>query len=314
MNNAVKVVFVDPIGLTDESIAELKALCDLAVYVDVPNGEDEILRRIDGADIITANWISITDKIIRSSPTLKYIVVPAVGYEWIDIRAANDAGISVLNCPTHNSRAVAEFTIAMVFAVARRVIEANTDLRAGVWKPVAYTGMELASKRLGLIGYGRIGQQVAQMAECAGMEVRFANSKTSPGELDQLIAESDVISLNLPLTAGTLHLIDERRLRLMKEGAYLINTARGALVDQKALVEALKSGHLSGAALDVFENEPMTGVLREDLRELIALRNVVATPHIAFNTEEASRRLGTEIVRNIESCINGSPINVVNCF
>lgn len=308
----MKIVIPDSLNLPERHIKELKEFGDVVIYHDTPRSESEICQRISDAEIIIPNWIKITTHIIRNARSLKFIIIPAVGYENIDMKAASRAGIIVSNCPTHNTRAVAEHTIGLVFSVTRRIIEANADLKNGEWHPNNYTGIELKDKRLGLIGYGNIGKTVAEIARNIGMVISYTNSKTPVNELDQLISDSDIISLHLPITDKTRHLIDERRLRIMKKEAYLINTSRGAIIDQNALIKVLESGHLRGIALDVFEDEPYTGKPSEGLLELVKYRNVIATPHIAFNTQEAACRLGDELMANIRAVINGKPLHVVS--
>lgn len=307
----MKIVFIDYIDLAEQHIKVLKSLGDVLMHDDIPVSQEEVSKRISGAEIVIPNWIDITANIIQNAPSLKFIVVPAVGYENIDVRAASRAGITVSNCPTHNIHAVAEYTIALMLLVTRRIIEANTDLKNGEWRPAKYIGMELRGKTLGLIGYGNIGKKVAELAQNIGMAVLYANSKTTSDELDNLIANVDILSLHLPLNDKTRHLIDERRLRLMKKGAYLVNTARGAIIDQDGLIRVLESDHLSGAALDVFENEPHTGKPSKELLDLVKYRNVIASPHIGFNTCDALYKLGEELIANIKAIIGGNPINVV---
>lgn len=307
----MKIVIPDKIDLTVEHIKELKTLGDITIYDDVPN-EKEIIKRITGAEVITANYIDFTSKAMESTPTLKYIIVPAVGYEWVDIKTATAKGIKVLNCPTQNSDAVANFTIALIFAVTRRLIEANKALKKGEWQPGKYEGIELTGKTLGIIGYGHIGQRVSQFAEALGMKAQYVNSKSPNDELDKLIASADILSLHAPLTDSTRHILNERRLNLMKKGAYLVNTARGAEIDQKALIQMLESGHLAGAALDVFEGESLTGKPSEEIIKLANMSNVIATPHMAYNTEETKFRLGKELIENVKSCLINNPVNVVN--
>lgn len=307
----MKIVFIDSIDLAERHMKVLKTLGDVVMHDDIPASQEEIFKRVSGAEIIIPGWIDITAHIIQNTPSLKFIVVPAVGYENIDVTAASRAGITVSNCPTHNIHAVAEYTMALMLLVTRRIIEANTDLKNGEWRPAKYIGMELRGKTLGLIGYGNIGRRVAWLAENMGMVVSYANSKTTSDELDRLIARVDILSLHIPLSDKTRHLIDGRRLRLMKKGAYLINTARGAIIDQNELIRTLESGHLAGAALDVFENEPHTGKLSKELLDLVKCRNVVASPHIGFNTCDALYRLGEELIANIRAIIGRNPINVV---
>jgi len=308
----MKIVFPDHIDLIEEHEIRLKKLGEVAIYKDIPDEEDEIIQRIAGAELITAAWVNITHNIIKNTSTLKYIVVPGVGYDAIDISAANTAGIKVINCPTHNTLAVAEYSICLIFAVTRKIVAANLDLKNGNWHTQAYIGTELSGKKLCLIGYGSIGRKVAQLATSLGMDVSHANSKTPAEQLDELIANADILSLHLPFTQQLKYLIDERRLNLMKKTAYLINTARGAIVDPKALLSALQEERIAGAALDVFVDEPVTGYPNEEIQQLAQLHNVVATPHIAYNTKESRVKLGEELIANIQACISSRPINVVN--
>jgi phosphoglycerate dehydrogenase-like enzyme len=305
----VDLFYVD---LSETYLNELQKFGEVVIYQDIPTTESEIVQRISGAEIITVGWINVTSSIIKSSPSLKYIIVSGVGYDNVDITAATTAGIKVINSPKHNTLAVAEYTMALILNVTKQIIAANTSLKNGSWNTQNYLGIELNGKNLGLIGYGNIAQQVAKLATNFGMNVSYANSQTPASVLDQLIAKADILSLHLPLTKQSKHLIDERRLNLMKKSAYLINTARGSIVDQKALLKVLKAGHIAGAALDVFENEPLTAKPSPEILQLAQLDNVVATPHIAYNTEETAVRLSEELLENILACIKGNPINVVN--
>ena len=313
----MKIVFSDYVDLVYVELAEtylnqLKNLGEVTIYQDIPSTEAEIIQRIAAAEIITVGWINITNSIIRNTPNLKYIIVTGVGYDNIDIKAATAAGIKVINSPKHNTLAVAEYTIALILNITKRIVPANTSLKQGNWHTQDYVGTELNGKNLGLIGYGNTAQKVAQFATSLGMNVSYANSKTPADQLDQLIAESDILSLHLPITQQSKQLIDARRLNLMKKSAYLINTARGAIVDQIALLKVLQEKRIAGAALDVFENEPVTGKPSQETIQLAQLDNVVATPHIAYNTEETAIRLSEELLENILACVKGSPINVVN--
>jgi D-3-phosphoglycerate dehydrogenase len=307
----MKIVFPDYADLLETDKARIGELGKVTFYDDTQDSEAETIQRIAGAELIGVSWVDITAEVIRNSPQLKYIVALAVGYDQIDVRAAKAAGAQVINCPTHNALAVAEYTIGAMIAVARQILPANRALQVGEWTPVRYLGSELQGKTLGLIGYGTIGKETARLARALGMQVQWATSQTSPSELDALISTADFLSLHLPLTPKTRHLLDERRLNLMKPSAYLINTARGAIADQSALLQLLKANRIAGAALDVFENEPVTGGPNAEILELVRLGTVVATPHIAYNTEETIARLGTELIQNIQSCLAGAPINVV---
>lgn len=307
----MNIVITDYVDLLEADWKTLNGLGDVTVYEDVPQTESDIIRRIAKAELITVSWVDITAPILHNSPNLKYIVVPAVGYDQIDVLAAQERGIRVINCPQHNAHAVAEYTIGLMFAVTRHIIAAHRSIQHNSWNPHRYQGVELRGKHLVLIGYGNTGRQVAQLTQGLGMSVDWASSNTSPERLDQLIASADILSLHLPLTPSTHHLLDARRLALMKSSAYLINTARGAIVDQEALIKVLKYQKIAGAALDVFDNEPITDGPNAQIMELSTLPTVVATPHIAYNTYEATARLGQELIANIKACLQGQPINVV---
>lgn len=308
----MKIVLPDYIYIPETAYQQIESLGNVSLYRDIPESDAEVVRRISGAEIITAAWVEINADIIQKTPSLKYIIVPGVGYDAIDVKAASQAGIQVLNCPTHNSDAVAEYTITLILALTKKLLPAHHSLQAGNWQTLNFVGTELSSKKLVLVGYGNIGKRVEKLAQAFDMEVSHTDSKTSPEELDRLIESADILSLHLPATPKTHHLIDARRLSLMKPSAYLINTARGAVIEQSALFKVLKEQRIAGAALDVFENEPVGGKPNADIQELANLENVIATPHIAYNTEEAGMKLGEELIANLQSCLQGQPINVVN--
>lgn len=308
----MKIVLPDSIDILDADKAALQRLGQVTLFDDIPATDDEIIRRIADAELITASWVHITAAMIQRATRLHYIVVPSVGWDHVDVEAAHAANIVVCHCPTHNALAVAEYTIGLIFAITRRLVEAHQALKQGHWDSGLYQGMELRGKTLGLIGYGTIGREVVRLAKNLGMEVMWSTSKTAPEDLDRLIANVDILSLHLPLTHQSHHLLDERRLQLMKPTAYLINTARGAIADQQALLTLLKEKRIAGAALDVFDHEPLTGRPSEEILELAQLDNVIATPHIAFNTYETAVRLAAELTQTIQSCLEGKPINVVS--
>jgi D-3-phosphoglycerate dehydrogenase len=307
----MKIVFPDRIDIDDKSLVAFREL-GVQMYDDTPSDETVIIERVRDAEIITANFIDITRNIIDNAPKLQFIISPAVGYEWIDYKYAASKGIRVLNCPTQNAPAVAEHALALMLSVAHRVVEADISLRDGAWKQQELVGVELNRKKLGLVGYGKIGKLLEQKASGIGMQVRYVNSKSSAEDLDQLLKESDVVCLCLALNDSTNNLINEQRLKLLKKEAIFINVARGAIVDEAALLQLLQQGGIRGAGLDVFQNESFTGEASSAIRELAKLSNVVATPHLAYNTEETTSRLGEELWQDIQSCITGNPINVTN--
>lgn len=273
---------------------------------------DILLQKVQGADGILSllNDRIDVELMDAAGPQLKVIGQFAVGFDNIDLRAAAQRRIIVTNTPGVLTEATAELTVALIYAAARRIIEADKLMRSGNfqgWAPLMLLGNDLSGKVLGLVGLGRIGQAVARRMQHMKILYYDANrneqAERDSGleycELDYLLRTSDFVSIHVPLTSGTRHLIDADRLRLMKKTAYLINTSRGPVVDEVALVEALKSGRLKGAALDVYENEPqMTPGLAE-------LTNVVLAPHIGSATEEARSAMSELAAKNIMAVLSG---------
>lgn len=307
----MKIVFPDHIDFDETAQAKIKEL-DIQAYADTPTDEATIIERVKDAEIITFSWITITRAVIDAAPKLKYIISAAAGYNGVDHEYAASKGIKVLNCPTQNAEAVAEHALALMLAVSRRIVESNMDLQKGTWNRADLLGSELGGKKLGLVGYGRVGRLIEQKVSGLRMDTSHVNSKSSDQELDDLLADSDIVCLCLALNDRTKRIINRRRLGLLRPHAILINVARGGVVDQAALLEVLKGGAIRGAGLDVFDNEPTSGEVPADILDLAKLPNVVATPHIAYNTEQTTTRLGEELFKNIASCLNGDPVNVVN--
>jgi glyoxylate reductase len=275
-------------------------LSGLAEIVEHPTeqerSEEEMIAILSEADAaITLLSDPITRRVLASNPNLRIVANFAVGTNNVDVEAARELGVIVTNTPGVLTEATADLTMALILAVTRRVVEGDAEVRRTLrceWEPLHLLGTSLQGKRLGIIGMGRIGSAVAQRAGAFGMEV----SGTRRGEpLDELLASSDIVSIHAPLTRETRHLIDRRALAKMKPGAYLINTARGPIVDEAALCDALESGRLRGAGLDVYEDEPRVSA------RLTAMPNVVLLPHIGSATEEArnamARIAATEVAR-----------------
>ncbi len=308
----MKIIILDEIDLDQISRKKLESLASIKIFDDINNDPRVILSRIADSEIVTANYVDLTADIIDKAENLKYIIVPAVGYDWIDVEAANRRNIKVLNCPTYNSQAVAEHAIAMMFAINRRIVEAHNDILQGKFNPKVYVGREISGKKMLCVGNGNIGSKILFLAKGLGMKTDFIDSKTSAVEIDRKITEADYLVIAVPLTAATNNLIDKRRISLLKSSATIINVARGLVVDQLALYQSLSNNLIAGAALDVFPNDQTLTEASKQIIQFAKLPNVVATPHIAFNTEEARNRLGEQLLANIHSCLEQKPLNTVN--
>ena len=288
-----------------------------------PAGRDEILNGVKGADALLSVLTDKIDAEIMDAglPTLKIIANMAVGFDNVDSEAAKQRNIMVANTPGVLTDTVAEHTFSLMLAISHRIVEADKFTRAGLYKacgPMLLLGSDLSGKTLGVVGLGRIGSRVAHhAAKGFGMKILYTDPKQSQEferefgagffeNIDDLLPRSDYVSLHVPLLETTRHLIDERRLKLMKSTAYLINTARGPVVDEKALVNALKKGWIRGAAIDVFENEPRVEP------ELLKLNNIILTPHIASATEETRDKMAVLAAKNIIEALEGRmPPNIV---
>lgn len=310
-SNNMQTVIPDLIKLDIKGRQKLEKIPEIKIYDDCANDSKIIIERIKDAEIITANFIDITAEIIKNSPKLKYIIAPAKGYDWIDIQTATANGIKILNCPTFNSQAVAEHAIALMFAVQRKIVSTHNLILEGRY-PRNIVGNEILGKKLITVGYGQIGKRIIKMAQGLGMDTSFIDSKTTSEETNNLIAKANVLVLCLPLNNNTNGIINKERLNLLKPTSIIINVARGLVVDNDSLYELLKNNKIAGAGIDVFPKDETITEAGEDIMSMAKLPNVVATSHIAFNTTEASERLGDELISNIESCINNKPINLVN--
>ncbi len=308
----MKIVIPDKLEISLKDRKQLEKYPDITIFEDVKNNAKDIIERISGAEIITANYIDLTSEIIEASVSLKYIISPAVGYDWIDVKAASKKGIKVLNCPTFNTYAVAEHAIGLVFAVYKQIVASQLSILKGEWKPMNYLGHELRGKNLLSIGYGNIGKSVVQLANALGMITQYANSKTTEEELNRMISNADIVVLCYPLNEQTKGSFNSKKISLLKTSAVLINVARGKIIDQDSLFVALKERKILGAGLDVYNDDDTLTTGREDIINLAKLPNVVATPHIAYNTFETKERFGSELIKNIDSIINGHPTNLVN--
>ena len=275
--------------------------CDVIEHPTEPErSEDDVITILADADAaITLLSDPITRRVLESNPHLRIVSNFAVGTNNIDVDAARELGITVTNTPGVLTEATADLTMALLLAVTRRVVEGDREVRESgrsPWEPLKLLGASLQGKRLGILGMGRIGNAVAERARAFGMSVHGVRRGEPIGTL---LATSDILSIHAPLTRETHHIIDADALARMKPGAYLINTARGPLVDEEALCDALERGQLRGAALDVYEHEPAVN------RRLLALPNVVIVPHIGSATEEARNAMARIASTNVLLFLRG---------
>lgn len=317
----MKIVVLDgyPGNPGDLSWDELEALGQCDVYERCAPAE--VVPRCQGADAVLVNKVAITRDIIAQLPGLKYLGEMGTGYNNIDVDAARERGIVVTNVPAYSTRSVAQITIAHLLNVCCRTGHYTRQVRAGRWsdsKDFCYTStplIELADKQMGIVGMGQIGTAVATIAMALGMTVMAHTSKsqdqlpagvvTAP-DLDTLFATSDVVSLHCPATPQTQGMVDERRLKLMKPNAILLNTARGLLVDEPALAKALNDGTIFAAGIDVLTQEPPA----HD-NPLLTARNCFFTPHVGWASREARERMMRVIIDNVTAWLAGAPTNVV---
>ena len=318
----MKIVVLDgytlnPGDLTWEGLEKIGAL---TVYDRTP--KELIVDRIGDAEIVFTNKTPLTKEIFDSCPTIKYVGVLATGYNVVDTDYAKARGIAVTNIPTYGTAAVAQFAIALLLELCHNVGLHSQTVRAGEWSSCpdfCYWKsplIELAGKTLGIIGFGRIGQSTAKIAQALGMKVVAYDEYKIEGiesdnlkyvSLDELFAASDAISLHCPLFPSTQGIINKQNIEKMKDGVMLINTSRGPLVVEQDLADALKSGKVKGAAVDVVSSEP----IKPD-NVLLSAPNCIITPHIAWAPKESRERLMNIAVDNLDSFLKGNPINVVN--
>jgi D-3-phosphoglycerate dehydrogenase / 2-oxoglutarate reductase len=264
-------------------------------HKDRPLDEAELMELVRGCEGLIVGVDPVTERVLEAGP-LRVVVKYGSGTDNIDLGAAERLGVRVSSTPGANARSVAELTIALLFALARHVVAHDRAVRAGSWSRLG--AIELAGKRLGVVGYGAVGRDVARLAACLGMDVVAHDPFVESDEvklvgLDDLLAWSDAVSLHVPLDDSTRGMIGAKALGRMRSGALLVNTARGGLVDEDALADALSSGRLGGAALDAFAVEPPSG------SRLLGLDNVVLSPHAGAATAEAAQRTALQAVRQL---------------
>ncbi|MCC8024285.1 MAG: D-2-hydroxyacid dehydrogenase [Clostridium sp.] len=319
----MKIVILD--GYTenpgDLSWAGIQALGELTVY-DRTTDHSMIAKRIGNAQAVLTNKTPVTKDTIRACPELKYIGVLATGYNVVDTVAAKEAGVVVTNIPTYGTAAVSQFAIGLLLELCHHIGEHSQCVRRGDWTNNQdwcfwnYPLIELAGKTMGIVGFGRIGQGTARIAQALGMKVLAYDTVQNPelecencryGTLDEVLTLSDVISLHCPLFPGTEGIINKENIAKMKDGVLIINDSRGPLIVEEDLRDALISGKVGGAAVDVVSTEPITMD-----NPLLSAPNCIITPHIAWAPKESRQRLMDIAVGNLKAFLEGRPENVVN--
>lgn len=311
--------------IPEPGLSMIKECCDVEIHQskEWPPSREELIEKVKDKDGLLC---LLTDKIdaevMDAAPNLKVISTYSVGFDHIDIEAATKRGIYVTHTPGVLTDAVAEFTVGLILAITRRILEADKIIRSGEWNkpwnPFFLTGPELKGKTIGIVGFGRIGIAVAKRLSSFDVKMLYYDVtrrwdvesilNAEFADIETILRESDIVTLHVPLLKSTYHMIGEKELKMMKKTAYLINTARGPVVDTEALVKALKEGWIAGAALDVFEQEP----LPPD-HPLTKLDNVILTPHIASATIEARQRMAELAAKNLIAVLKGEmPPALVN--
>ena len=318
----MKIVILDgytenPGDLSWDGFAQLG---DLTVH-DRCAGEEEVIRRAEGAEALITNKTAVSEKTIRASGSLKYIGVLATGYNIVDYRAAREKGIPVTNIPSYGTDAVGQFAIALLLEICHHIGHHDQAVKEGRWERNAdwcfwdYPLIELAGKTMGIIGFGRIGKTTGRIARAMGMEV-IANDEAPDAagreiaayvSREELYERSDVISLHCPLFPATEGMINRESIARMKDGVIILNNSRGPLVVEQDLADALNSGKVYAAGVDVVSVEP----IRAD-NPLLKAKNCIITPHISWAPKESRRRLMEIAVGNLRAFIGGKPVNVVN--
>ena len=321
MSNSHRAAFLDhnSLDLGDLDLSSLSAcFADLQLYPH--STQAQTIERLQGVQVAITNKVPLNAEVFAACPELKLVLVAATGTNPIDLSAARAHGVIVSNCQGYGTPSVAQHTLMLLLALATRLPDYQRDVRAGRWEQAQqfclldYPIVELHGKTLGLLGHGELGGAVAKLAEAFGMRVLLGQLPGRPARedrlsLDELLPQVDALSLHCPLNSDTLNLIDARELSLMKPTAFLINTARGGLINEQALADVLRAGHLGGAATDVLTQEPP-----KDGNPLLAadIPRLIITPHSAWGSREARQRIVGQLSENALAFFNGTPMRVVS--
>lgn len=320
----MKIVVLDGYTLNpgDLSWDKIKEFGELKVHDRTDFSPIEVLKAIGNAEIVFTNKTPISKYVLSKAPNLKYIGVLATGYNVVDVNTAKKLGITVTNVPVYSTKAVAQFTMALLLEMCHHVGNHNNAVQSGDWtKSIDFSFwntplIELSGKTMGIIGFGKIGQETAKIAQAFGLNI-FAYNRSKNmelvsdtckyAELDELLKSSDIISLHCPLSESTQGMINKDTISKMKDGVMIINTSRGGLINENDLKESLNSGKVAKAAVDVVSIEP----IKAD-NPLLKAKNCIITPHIAWAPKESRSRLMQMAAENLDAYLKDSPINVVN--
>jgi phosphoglycerate dehydrogenase-like enzyme len=296
-----RVVFLDGAKLlAPVDMRRLEGVCEVVVCDGPPRNGQECIERAVDFDVVVVFLTKLDEAFFAACPHVKMVMCASTGTDNIDLDAAQRHGVAIVSLPDYATRAVAEYTVGLMLATARRFFSASCDVRKGCSYQQKYVGKQLAGKTLGIIGCGRIGNMVAIIAEVGlGMDVLKFDRDSSADDFAKLLQESDVVSLHLPLTTSTHHIIGEEEFAQMKDEVIIINTARGGIIDEKALLKYIENGKIFAAGLDVLQDEPPA----KD-NPLLAFDNVLITPHIAYNADSALENRSKNIVDSIIKCVH----------
>ncbi|SEG01115.1 2-hydroxyacid dehydrogenase [Marinobacterium lutimaris] len=318
----MRAVFLDLVTLDDLDLSELKACFDeLVVYPTT--APEQVAERIEGFDVVILNKVVLDADKIRAATSIKLICVVATGFNNVDITAASERNIPVCNAQSYGINAVAQHTLTLMLALHTRLLDYDCAVKGGKWNEAKqfclldFPIIEMRGRTLGIVGYGALGHEVARLAECFGMKVLVAArpgaEEISEGRVsfETVVKEADVLSLHCPLTDATRDLVGEKELAAMKPGAFLINAARGGVVNESALADALRQGVIAGAATDVLTEEPPRNgnvLLAGDIP------NLIVTPHSAWGSVQARETIIRQAIENVEAFKAGKPVRCVNGF
>lgn len=311
-----EIVIAQPLGVSKETLDTLLAPLTgrryhLTLWDRLPENQDDLGNRISKADLAVIANYPLKKEALDKASSLKYLCVAFTGVDHVDINTCREKGIAVSNCAGYSTESVAELAIGMMLSLYRK-LEEGKDAAAHGKTGAGLRGIEIKDRTVGIIGTGAIGYRTANLAKAFGAKVIGYNRSHSHDDitytdLNTLLQTSDIVSIHLPLTKDTKHFIDKDKLSLMKKDAILINTARGGIIDNEALAEALKKGEIAGAGIDVFDMEPP---LPEDY-PLLSAPHTVLTPHVGFDTEEAMERRAAIVADNLKSFVEGKQKNII---